>query len=156
MTSIPVQLLTLCQFHGLLNAGKTTQLPQFVIDDMIQHNMGADANIIVTQPRRISAVGVADRISSERCEKVGETVGYSIRLESRRSSKTRLLLCTTGLLLRRLQVDPDLASVSHGKSECLNALILLERGLQTSSLLIQCLLMKCMNETSTPIFFSLS
>ena len=66
--------------------------------------MGADANIIVTQPRRISAIGVSERIAAERCEKIGETVGYSIRLESKRSSRTRLLLCTTGVLLRRLQV----------------------------------------------------
>ena len=99
-----------------LIAGKTTQLPQLVLDDMIQNNIGADANIIVTQPRRISAIGVSERIAAERCEKVGQTVGYSIRLESKRSLKTRLLLCTTGVLLRRLQVDPDLSSVSHGKS----------------------------------------
>lgn len=38
---------------------------------------------------------------------------YQIRLESKRSKATRLLLCTTGILLRRLQVDPWLASVSH-------------------------------------------
>jgi ATP-dependent RNA helicase DHX36 len=69
--------------------------------------------MIVTQPRRISAIGVSERVAAERCEKVGETSGYSIRLESKRSSKTRILLCTTGILLRRLQCDPDLASVSH-------------------------------------------
>lgn len=107
----------LVPFAGSLNAGKTTQLPQLVLDDMIQNNLGADANIIVTQPRRISAIGVADRVAAERLEKVGQTVGYSIRLDSKRSSKTRLLLCTTGVLLRRLQVDPDLASVSHGKCQ---------------------------------------
>ena len=100
----------LCQFSNYI--------PPFfflVIDDMIQNNVGADANIIVTQPRRISAIGVSERIAAERCEQIGKTVGYSIRLESRRSAKTRLLLCTTGVLLRRLQVDPDLSSVSHGK-----------------------------------------
>ena len=74
---------------------------------------GADANIIITQPRRISAIGVAERIAAERCESIGGTAGYSIRLENKRSAKTRLLLCTTGILLRRLQVDPDLATVSH-------------------------------------------
>jgi ATP-dependent RNA helicase DHX36 len=74
---------------------------------------GAAANIIVTQPRRISAIGVSERIAEERCEKVGDTCGYSIKLERKTSNKTRLLLCTTGVLLRRLQVDPDLASVSH-------------------------------------------
>jgi len=69
--------------------------------------------MIVTQPRRISAIGVSERIAQERCEKVGETCGYSIKLEKKMSAKTRLLLCTTGVLLRRLQCDPDLASVSH-------------------------------------------
>lgn len=69
--------------------------------------------MIVTQPRRISAIGVSERVADERCEKIGETAGYSIRLENKRSSKTRVLLCTTGILLRRLQCDPDLASVSH-------------------------------------------
>ena len=69
--------------------------------------------MIVTQPRRISAIGVAERVSTERCEKVGETTGYSIRLENKRSSKTRILLCTTGILLRRMQCDPNLASISY-------------------------------------------
>jgi HrpA-like RNA helicase len=94
-------------------AGKTTQVPQLVLDDRILRGFGAATNIIVTQPRRISAIGVAERIAAERAERVGETSGYSIKLEKRMSSKTRILLCTTGVLLRRLQCDPDLASVSH-------------------------------------------
>lgn len=77
------------------------------------NGQGAATNIIVTQPRRISAIGVSERIADERCEKVGETCGYSIKLEKKMSTRTRLLLCTTGILLRRLQCDPDLASVSH-------------------------------------------
>jgi ATP-dependent RNA helicase DHX36 len=92
---------------------KTTQVPQLVLDSLILQSRGSEANIIVTQPRRISAIGVSERISSERCERVGETCGYSIKLEKKMSRKTRLLLCTTGILLRRLQCDPDLASVSH-------------------------------------------
>jgi len=88
-------------------------VPQLVLDDLISRNCGADANIIVTQPRRISAIGVSERIAAERGEEIGQTAGYSIRLESKKSSKTRLLLCTTGVLLRRLQVDPDLGSISH-------------------------------------------
>lgn len=97
---------------GDTGCGKTTQVPQLVLDDMILRGEGARANIIVTQPRRISAIGVSERIADERCEKVGQTCGYSIKLEKRMTSKTRLLLCTTGILLRRLQCDPDLASVS--------------------------------------------
>lgn len=88
-------------------------MPQLILDDMIWKGRGAEANMIVTQPRRISAIGVSERVASERCERVGETAGYSIRLENKRSHKTRVLLCTTGILLRRLQCDPDLASISH-------------------------------------------
>jgi hypothetical protein len=98
---------------GETGCGKSICTPQFVLDDMILRNMGSQANIIVTQPRRISAVGVAERIAFERLESVGDTCGYSIKLERKASSRTRLLLCTTGILLRRLQCDPDLASVSH-------------------------------------------
>jgi ATP-dependent RNA helicase DHX36 len=111
--------------------GKTTQVPQLVLDDMILKGCGAEANMVVTQPRRISAIGVSHRIASERCEKIGETAGYSIRMESKRSSKTRLLLCTTGVLLRRLQCDPDLASVSHVFVDEVH-----ERDLNTDFLLI--------------------
>lgn len=46
--------------------------------------------------RRISATSVAARVAAERCEQVGKTVGYAIRMESQTSAATRLLLCTTG------------------------------------------------------------
>ncbi len=52
------------------------QVPQLVLDTMIMEGEGASANIIVTQPRRISAVGVAERIAAERAERIGETAGY--------------------------------------------------------------------------------
>lgn len=115
----------------LSRSGKTTQVPQLILDDLIWKGRGAEVNMIVTQPRRISAIGVAERVSAERCEKVGETTGYSIRLENKRSSKTRILLCTTGILLRRLQCDPDLASISHIFVDEVH-----ERGLNTDFLLI--------------------
>ena len=98
---------------GDTGCGKTTQVPQLVLDDLIISGQGGNCNIIVTQPRRISAIGVSERIADERCEKVGDTCGYSIKLEKKMSSRTRLLLCTTGILLRRLQVDPDIANVTH-------------------------------------------
>ncbi len=53
---------------------------------------------MVTQPRRISAVGVASRVAAERGEGIGDVVGYSVRLDSRTSRRTRLLFCTTGAL----------------------------------------------------------
>ena len=61
---------------------------------------GGTSNIVCTQPRRISAISVAQRVAEERGEALGRTVGYAIRMESCRSPDTRLLLCTTGVLVR--------------------------------------------------------
>lgn len=97
-------------------AGKTTVVPGLLLNNMIDRGLGCHANIWVTQPRRISAIGVAERVASERGEKVGDTCGYSIKLEKRCSKKTRITLCTTGVLLRRLQCDPDLSNISHVSS----------------------------------------
>ncbi|XP_008802398.1 DExH-box ATP-dependent RNA helicase DExH1 isoform X2 [Phoenix dactylifera] len=98
---------------GETGCGKTTQLPQFILEEEIERLRGAECNIICTQPRRISAISVAARIASERGENLGETVGYQIRLEAKRSAQTRLLFCTTGVLLRRLVQEPYLGGVSH-------------------------------------------
>ena len=56
-------------------------------------------------PFRISAIGVAERVADERTERIGRTVGYQIRMESKMSQQTRLLFCTTGILLRRMEAD---------------------------------------------------
>ena len=72
----------------------------------------APANVIVTQPRRIAAIGVAERIAAERGESCGDVVGYAIRGEGRTSANTRLTFHTTGVALRRLQED-QLAGVTH-------------------------------------------
>ncbi|TPX07142.1 uncharacterized protein E0L32_010943 [Thyridium curvatum] len=106
---------------GETGSGKSTQSVQFVLDDLYDRALGSSANIIVTQPRRISALGLADRVSEERCSQVGEEVGYTIRGESKTSNKTRITFVTTGVLLRRLQVSggrtddvvASLADVSH-------------------------------------------
>lgn len=56
---------------------------------------------------------MAERVAAERGETVGGTVGYQIRLERRASEHTKLLFVTTGILLRRLQADPQLEGVTH-------------------------------------------
>ena len=98
---------------GETGCGKTTQLPQFVLERALACGDASVTGILCTQPRRISAISVAARVAQERGEELGESVGYQIRLEARRSAATRLLFCTTGVLLRRLAVEPTLDSVSH-------------------------------------------
>ncbi|KAF8899103.1 P-loop containing nucleoside triphosphate hydrolase protein [Infundibulicybe gibba] len=94
-----------------LGCGKTTQLPQFILDSLITEGRGSNASIIVTQPRRISAISVAARVSAERLE--DGSVGYAIRGENKQTEKTKLLFCTTGVVLRRLGGGDKLQSVSH-------------------------------------------
>ncbi|XP_048862850.1 putative ATP-dependent RNA helicase DHX57 [Brienomyrus brachyistius] len=98
---------------GMTGCGKTTQIPQFILDDSLKGPLHRVANIICTQPRRISAISVAERVAQERAERLGNSVGYQIRLETVRSSLTRLLYCTTGVLLRRLEGEPELGGVTH-------------------------------------------
>jgi hypothetical protein len=68
-------MYTLLLRHNTLNK----QVPQFILDDP---EMGPRCSIVCTQPRRISAIAVAERIADERCEEAGALVGYTIRLES--------------------------------------------------------------------------
>ncbi|XP_043241748.1 3'-5' RNA helicase YTHDC2-like isoform X2 [Amphibalanus amphitrite] len=97
---------------GDTGSGKTTQVPQFLLDQY--HAAGRPLRILCTQPRRISALTVAERVAAERDETVGQTVGYQIRLESRVSPKTLLTFCTSGVLLRTLMGgDGALATVTH-------------------------------------------
>ena len=98
---------------GETGCGKTTQIPQFVLEHALSCGDGGACSIICTQPRRISAIGVATRVAAERAEQVGDVVGYQIRLEKRTSRHTHLTFCTTGILLRRLTGDPDLRGISH-------------------------------------------
>lgn len=125
---------------GETGSGKSTQCVQFILDDMIERKIGATANIICTQPRRISALGLADRVSDERCSRVGEEVGYAIRGESARNpGVTKITFMTTGVLLRRLQTSgpssddivASLADVSHVVLDEVH-----ERSLDTDFLLV--------------------
>ncbi|KAK3028246.1 hypothetical protein RJ639_037580 [Escallonia herrerae] len=93
---------------GETGCGKTTQGPQFILDDMIGARPGGHCNIICTQPRRIAAISVAERVADEGCESSpgsnDSLVGYQVRLDSARNERTKLLFCTTGILLRKIAV----------------------------------------------------
>jgi ATP-dependent RNA helicase DHX57 len=125
---------------GETGSGKSTQSVQFVLDDLIHRQLGAVANIICTQPRRISALGLADRVADERCSQVGDEIGYTIRGESKQKPGiTKITFVTTGVLLRRLQtsggnaddVVAALADVSHVVVDEVH-----ERSLDTDFLLV--------------------
>uniref|UniRef100_A0A8C2D1T3 RNA helicase n=1 Tax=Cyprinus carpio TaxID=7962 RepID=A0A8C2D1T3_CYPCA len=101
---------------GETGCGKTTQVTQFILDDFIQRGMGSLCRVVCTQPRRISAISVAERVAAERAESVGEgkSCGYQIRLQCRLPRKQgSVLYCTTGIILQWLRSDPYLSSVSH-------------------------------------------
>ncbi|KAK0589636.1 hypothetical protein LWI29_016618 [Acer saccharum] len=102
---------------GETGSGKTTQVPQFILDDMIESGCGGYCNIICTQPRRIAAISVAERVADERCEPSpgsdGSLVGYQVRLDSAMNKRTKLLFCTTGILLRKIVGDLNLSGVTH-------------------------------------------
>nr|WP_235558641.1 ATP-dependent helicase HrpB [Nocardioides sp. Leaf285] len=87
--------------------GKTTLVPPLVADLL----GGGGGRVVVTQPRRIAARAAARRLAHLLGEPVGETVGYTVRGERRAGPATRVEVVTTGVLLRRLQRDPDLPGV---------------------------------------------
>lgn len=97
---------------GETGSGKTTQVPQYILENCQRRNQ--PCRIICTQPRRLSAVSIAERVAFERDEKIGHTFGYQIRLESRVAPKTLLTYCTNGVLLRTLMGgDSALATITH-------------------------------------------
>lgn len=63
---------------GETGCGKTTQVPQFILDDYLAKGRGAECKILCTQPRRISAISVAQRVAAERAEACGASVGYQV------------------------------------------------------------------------------
>lgn len=93
-------------------SGKTTQIAQYILDDHIAAGRGAQCNIAVTQPRRISATSVAGRVANERNEPLGQSVGYSVRFDAIVPRPfASILFCTVGMLLRKL--ENGLNGVTH-------------------------------------------
>ncbi|MQY31140.1 ATP-dependent helicase HrpB [Nocardia aurantia] len=111
--------------------GKTTLVPLALA-------AGTSGKILVAEPRRLAARAAAARMASLLGEPVGETVGYSVRGDRRAGPRTRVEVVTSGLLVRRLQGDPELAGVDavmldecherHLDADLLLALLLDARG----------------------------
>ncbi|XP_026540784.1 ATP-dependent RNA helicase DHX30 isoform X2 [Notechis scutatus] len=99
---------------GDTGCGKTTRIPQLLLEHFILEGRGAQCNVVITQPRRISAISVAQRVAQELGPSLRRNVGYQVRLESKPPARGgALLFCTVGILLRKLQGNPRLEGVSH-------------------------------------------
>ncbi|KAI8939054.1 hypothetical protein NX059_004892 [Plenodomus lindquistii] len=102
---------------GETGCGKSTQIPSFILEHEL--SQGKACKVYCTEPRRISAISLAQRVSEELGEaprdlgSMRSLVGYAIRLESKTSSHTRLVYATVGVVLRMLESTGDLREVTH-------------------------------------------
>nr|CCA19992.1 LOC100004107 protein putative [Albugo laibachii Nc14]CCA23294.1 LOC100004107 protein putative [Albugo laibachii Nc14] len=94
---------------GETGSGKTTQIPQYLMEaNWAQYRM-----IACTQPRRIAAITIAQRIAQEMHGTVGDQVGYAVRFDEKwDAERTKIKLCTDGILLREMMFDPLLTQYS--------------------------------------------
>ncbi len=93
---------------GETASGKSTQLPLFFLSD----NLMQRGAIAVTQPRRIAAVSLANRVAEQTGTVLGSLVGYKIRFDQKLSDDTKVLYMTDGILLTEIQNDPLLEKYS--------------------------------------------
>lgn len=94
---------------GETGCGKTTQVPQYILDDFLLKQNGAKCRIICSQPRRIASISVSERVAAERAEPLGVSTGYHIRLEKRLPrTNGSILFCTTQVIQKFMESDPAL------------------------------------------------
>ncbi|KAG9008288.1 hypothetical protein FRB94_013450 [Tulasnella sp. JGI-2019a] len=127
---------------GETGCGKSTQVPSFILEEQLSR--GIPCKIYVTEPRRISAITLAQRVSRELGDHPGAVgtmaslVGYSIRLESNTSRNTRLTFCTNGIALRMLEAGSGRAGKGTAFDDITHIVIdeVHERSIESDFLMI--------------------
>jgi len=129
-------------------AGKTTALPLALLNEPWLE----EKQIIMLEPRRLAVRSCAARMAELLGEKVGESVGYQIKMESVQSKKTKILIVTEGVLTRKIQADPSLEDTAmlifdefHERS--LHADLALALSLESQALLREDLKLLVMSAT---------
>ena len=88
-------------------AGKTTAVAPALLNAP-----WCSGQVLLLSPRRLAARAAAERIAEQMGEQPGGSVGYATRMDSKVSARTRLLVLTEGIFVRRIQDDPELTGVS--------------------------------------------
>uniref|UniRef100_A0A6G3MDR8 ATP-dependent RNA helicase TDRD9 (Trinotate prediction) n=1 Tax=Henneguya salminicola TaxID=69463 RepID=A0A6G3MDR8_HENSL len=137
-----------CIIAGSTGSGKTTVIPQFIIDEHAEQQKFC--NIIITQPRRVAAITTARRVSMERGWAMGTVVGYSVSLQKIISEDTRITYVTTGVLLQCLVSNPQYIKMfshiiideAHERTEEIDlCLLVLRNAFKDSSSSVKLILM---------------
>ena len=94
---------------GETGCGKTTQVPKIIYENCNMENK----MICITQPRRIAAISISERVSEEMNTRIGELVGYSVRFKEKMSKKTKIKYLTDGMLIRECIIDKNLSKYKY-------------------------------------------
>src|SRR4051794_33323435 len=89
-------------------AGKTTRVPPAIVES----GLAGSGLVLMLEPRRVAARAAARRMAIESDTPLGEKFGYQVRFDKKAGARTRVLVVTPGVLLRRLHDDPYLDGIA--------------------------------------------